>query len=223
VQQGAVFRTNRSCPSIAIGRCRNSHEFRYRRKHHESGILHGKRKSKSGLDCLTPFDSESKAVNVVIETPKGCRNKFKFDESCGVFSLGSVLPAGSVFPYDFGYVPGTRGDDGDPADVLLLMDVPAFPGCRVQSRLIGVIEAEQTGKDGTERNDRLVAVAVEAHDYRDLKSLKDMNSNLLAELEHFFESYNEIRGKKFKLLGHRGPGRAEKLLRAGIRKARKKA
>jgi inorganic pyrophosphatase len=105
------------------------------------------------------------------------------------------------------------------------MDVPAFPGCLVQSRLIGVIEAEQsdTEKDATERNDRLVAVAVEAHDYRDLKSLKDMNANLLAELEHFFESYNEMRGKKFKLLGHRGPGKAEKLVRAGIRKARKEA
>jgi inorganic pyrophosphatase len=182
-----------------------------------------KRKPRSALDCLEPFDSESNAVNVVIETPKGSRNKFRFDESCGVFSLSSVLPAGSVFPYDFGYVPGTRGDDGDPIDVLLLMDVPAFPGCRVQSPLIGVIEAEQTEDGRTERNDRLVAVAVEAHDYHDLKSLKDMNSNLLAELEHFFESYNELRGKKFKLKGHRGPGRAEKLLRAGIRKARKES
>src|SRR5881392_941690 len=112
---------------------------------------------KPSVACLPPFDEQSHAVNVVIETPKGSRNKFKFDESCGVFSLGSVLPAGSVFPYDFGYIPGTRADDGDPLDVLLLMDVPAFAGCRVQSRLIGVIEAEQTDKDGTERNDRLVA------------------------------------------------------------------
>jgi len=179
-------------------------------------------KMKSHLACLPPFDQKSKSVNVVIETPKGSRNKFKFDERCGVFSLGSVLPTGSVFPYDFGYVPGTRSDDGDPLDALVLMDVPAFPGCCVQTRLIGVIEAEQTDEEnGTERNDRLVAVATEAHDYRDLKSLKDLNSNLLSEIEHFFISYNEMRGKKFKLLAHRGPSRAEKVLKDAIREAKK--
>jgi len=178
--------------------------------------------SKSPFACLPPIDSKSEAVNVIIETPKGSRNKFKFDPKCGLFTLGSVLPAGSAFPYDFGYVPGTMADDGDPLDVLLLMDVPAFTGCHVQTRLIGVIEAKQTDEKGeAERNDRLVAVAVEAHDYRDLKSLKDMNANLLAELEHFFVSYNQVRGKKFALLAHRGPGPAHEILEEGIRKAKK--
>lgn len=172
----------------------------------------------SCYERLPAIDPQTKAVNVVIETPRGCRNKFKFDERLGAFVLGSVLPAGASFPYDFGYVPGTQADDGDPLDVLLLMDVPAFPGCIVRSRVIGVIEADQEESGETIRNDRLVAVAKDAHDYRDLHTLRDMNANLLKELEHFFESYNEMRGKKFTLIGHRGPRRAMKLLKKATRK-----
>ena len=171
---------------------------------------------------VAPFDTETKAVSVIVETPKGSRNKFKFDTEHGMFSLGSVLPAGAVFPYDFGYVPGTCAPDGDPLDVLLLMDVPAFPGCLVKARLIGVIEAEQTGERGKmQRNDRLVAVAVESHDHRDLHSLKDICSHLLDEIEHFFISYNEMRGKKFELLAHKGPRSAWKVLRQTMTKVRR--
>lgn len=182
-----------------------------------------KRKCKSNFEFLPPMDPKSKAINVIVETPKGCRNKFKYDETCGVFSLGSVLPAGSVFPYDFGYIPSTLGEDGDPLDVLLLMDVPAFPGCRVESRLIGVIEAEQTEKEKTEKNDRLIAVAIEARDYRDLKALKDVNSQLLAEIQQFFVDYNRLRGKEFKVVRRRGPARAVKLLKKGITLHRQQA
>jgi inorganic pyrophosphatase len=171
---------------------------------------------------MSPIDSETDAVQVIVETPRNSRNKFRFDEESGLFELGSVLPAGSAFPYDFGFVPGTRAEDGDPIDVLLLMDASAFPGCRVRSRLIGVIEAEQTEDEETERNDRLVAVATDSHDYRELKSLKDISPNLLEELEHFFVSYNEMRGKRFKLLGHRGPKQAQKLLKQAMKMKRKR-
>ena len=173
--------------------------------------------NQKAISQLRPFDPETKAVQVIIETPRNCRNKFKFDEADGLFELGSVLPAGSCFPYDFGFVPGTKADDGDPIDVLLFMDAPAFPGCRVMARLVGVIEAEQRDDEQMERNDRLVAVAVEAHDYRELVSLKDVAPHLLDEIEHFFKSYNECRGKEFKLLGHRGPKQAWKLLKKAIR------
>jgi len=174
-----------------------------------------------GIADIPPFDRTTKMLNAIIETPRNSRNKFKFDERTGLFDLGSVLPAGSVFPYDFGFIPGTRADDGDPLDVLLLMDAAAFPGCRVRARLIGAIEAEQT-EDGTSvRNDRLVAVADDAHDYRELQTLKDVNAHLLKELEHFFISYNEVRGREFKLLDHRGPKQAWKLLKRAIKKRRK--
>ncbi|MGN6546663.1 MAG: inorganic diphosphatase [Aureliella sp.] len=157
-------------------------------------------------------DSEEEVVEVVVETPRDGRNKFKFDERSGQFRLGSVLPAGMSFPYDFGFIPDTRAEDGDPLDVLLLMDEPAFPGCRVDARLVGVIEAEQSEGDQMVRNDRLIAVAVAAHNYRDLRSLKDINANLLKEIERFFIAYNETRGKRFRVLGAYGPKRAMALL-----------
>lgn len=169
---------------------------------------------------LAPIELKTKIINAIVETPKGCRNKFRYEPDLGLFSLGKVLPAGAVFPYDFGFIPGTKGDDGDPLDILLLMDTPAFSGCRVQIRLIGIIEAEQTEEGETMRNDRLVGVAIEAHDYAQLKSLKDMEKNLLDELEHFFVSYNEARGREFRLLRHGGPKRALKALKAGIRAAK---
>src|SRR6185295_6553872 len=93
---------------------------------------------------LTAFDSDSKLLNAIIETPKGSRNKFSYDQKHGLFVLGGVLPLGAVFPFDFGYIPGTLGGDSDPLDVLVLMDEPAFTGCLVPARLIGVIEANQT-------------------------------------------------------------------------------
>jgi inorganic pyrophosphatase len=163
------------------------------------------------------FCDDGKTVNVVIETPRGCRNKFNFDPERGQFRLKSVLPAGAAFPYDFGFIPDTRADDGDPLDVLVLMDEAAFPGCVIPSRLVGVIEATQTDEGKMTRNDRLVAVAVDAHDYQDMRTIRDLNANLLKELEHFFVSYNAMRGKVFKLIGTRGPKHAMKLLRKGIR------
>lgn len=174
--------------------------------------------SKSAYDQLDVDTGTEGFVNVVIETPRGCRNKFKYDEELHVFRLNSVLPAGAVFPYDFGYVPGTQAEDGDPLDVLVLMDAPAFTGCLIEARPIGVIEAEQTESGKTERNDRIVAVAKDSHDYRDMKSLKDINANLLKELEHFFVSYNEIKSKEFKLIAHRGPAAAKKLIEEARRK-----
>jgi inorganic pyrophosphatase len=100
-------------------------------------------------------------------------------------------------------VPGTTGEDGDPLHVLLLMDEPAFAGCHISCRLTGVIEASQTEDGDTYRNDRLVAVANDAHDYRELRSIHDVSKNLVDELVHFFKSHNEIRGKEFELIGFR--------------------
>ncbi|HYY41561.1 MAG TPA: inorganic diphosphatase, partial [Pyrinomonadaceae bacterium] len=104
------------------------------------------------LDQLATFDEESGDVHVIIETPQGSRNKFNYDEQLDLFKLGGVLPLGAVFPFDFGFVPATLGGDGDPLDVLVLMDEAAFTGCLVLTRLIGVIEAEQTEEGETERN-----------------------------------------------------------------------
>lgn len=177
-----------------------------------------KSKAVAGLHRLGAFGDDEKEINVIIETPKGIRNKYNYDEELGLFKLGGVLPAGASFPFDFGFIPSTVGGDGDPLDVLVLMDEPAFTGCLVATRLIGVIEAEQTERDGeTTRNDRLIGVAADSHGHSDVRSLQGLNENLLDEIEHFFISYNQIKGKEFKPLGRFGPARARKLVEEGVR------
>jgi inorganic pyrophosphatase len=169
---------------------------------------------------LAAFDEESGLVNAIIDTPKGSRNKFKYDTRSRIFRLGGALPLGSVFPFDFGYVPSTKGDDGDPVDILILMDEPAFPGCLVPAKLIGVIEAEQTEDNETTRNDRLIAVAADSRNHTHVRFLGDLNSNLVHEIERFFISYNETKGKTFEILGRFGPDRATALIEKASRDRR---
>ena len=172
---------------------------------------------KSVFERVSAFDEETGDLNVIIDTPKGSRNKYKFDERLGLFKLGGVLPVGAFFPYDFGYIPQTLGGDGDPVDVLVLMDEPAFVGCLIPSRLIGVIAAEQTEAGKTETNDRLIAVAANSRVHTDVKSLTDLNETLVGEIEHFFVSYNMAKGKEFKPLGRFGAQKAKKIVEAGMK------
>src|SRR3982751_6438476 len=122
------------------------------------GLMATKLPPPARLDFLATFDEEGRDLHVIIETPQGSRNKFNYDGERGLFKLGGVLPAGAVFPFDFGFVPSTLGGDGDPLDVLVLMYDTGVAGCLVTARLVAVIEAEQTEHDGeTTRNDRLIA------------------------------------------------------------------
>ncbi|GJD51568.1 Inorganic pyrophosphatase [Methylobacterium crusticola] len=165
-----------------------------------------------------PAFAEGAAVHVVIETPKGSRNKYAYDDGTGVFQLKGVLPEGMSFPYDYGYVPSTRGDDGDPLDVLVIMDAPAFPGCVMTARIIGAIEAEQTERDGrTERNDRLIGVATHAHTHGHVTALSDLRPQMLEEIEAFFEHYNRLAGKAFCPVRRSGADAALALIRSGMK------
>jgi inorganic pyrophosphatase len=168
---------------------------------------------------LKPIDKKEGLIQVIIETPAGSRNKFAFDPDQAIFALKKVLPAGMVFPYDFGFLPQTIAPDGDPIDVLLLMDEPAFPGCAVQARLIGVIEGEQLDGKKKIRNDRLVAVAEMNHMHANIRKLKDLPAKWLTELQDFFVNYHNLEGKKYKLLGCKGEDAALRL----IKKAQKAA
>jgi len=155
---------------------------------------------------------EKNTIDVVIETPRGCRNKYAYDEDLKAFKLKKILPAGAVFPFDFGFIPDTKGGDGDPLDVLVIMDEPAYPGCIVECRVIGALKAKQSEKKGMARNDRLIAVSVESHMYKELRDIKDLNKNILDEIEHFFTSYNEQAGKIFETEGWINPFDAQKLI-----------
>ena len=168
------------------------------------------------------LDAKKAVCRAVIETPKGFRNKFDYDPDSGLFMLGGLLPEGMMFPFDFGFVPSTLGDDGDPLDVLVLMDAPAHVGCLIEVRIIGIITAEQTEDGKTESNDRLLGVAIHSYDHEGLESIDDVSKTLLDQLEAFFISYNKQRGKKFKVTGTGGPNKAMKFLKSGIM-AHKKA
>ena len=177
--------------------------------------------TRNAAASLDPFDPETGDLNAVVDTPKGSRNKFKYDSDHNVYKLSGVLPAGAVFPFDFGFVPSTLGEDGDALDVLLLMDEPAFPGCVISARLIGVIVADQTEDGKTERNDRLIAVASNSHNHADVESLDDLSNNLVKEIEHFFISYNQVKGKEFRPMKRSGPKAARGLVEAGHHKFQK--
>jgi inorganic pyrophosphatase len=166
---------------------------------------------------LKPLNGDRKQLlRVVIETPKGSRNKFAYDPDDRIFELKKVLPAGMTFPYDFGFVPSTKADDGDPVDVLVLMDEPAFAGCVLLCRPIGVIEGEQDDRNKRERNDRIVAIQKDAHSWADIKSIDELGKQFLKELEEFFVNYHKLSGKRYRVLGVKGPDQALKLVKSQL-------
>jgi inorganic pyrophosphatase len=175
-------------------------------------------KHASPFDRLSARKDDTGLVNLIVDTPKGSRNKFRYDSDLGLFRLGKVLPLGMAFPYDFGFIPSTLAEDGDPLDVLLLADEPAFPGCLVGARLLGVLEAEQIERGESTRNDRLVAALVTPYNPAELASLLDLGAPRLSEIEHFFVLYNEQEGRTFRVIARQGPAIAERRLDEGIRK-----
>ena len=140
------------------------------------------------------------AVEAIIETPKGSAEKYAYDPEKRLFKLKKILPSGMVFPYDFGFIPGTKGGDGDPLDVIVISEFKSFPGCLLDCRIIGAIIAEQTEKKETMRNDRYIGIPVQGKSFKKIKSIEDLPEEILEELENFFINYNDLEGKKFKPL-----------------------
>jgi inorganic pyrophosphatase len=161
-------------------------------------------------------------LHVVVDTPRGSGNKYKFDEKRGCYVLGRILPKGLVFPYDFGSIPGTAAEDGDPLDLVVLAELGTFVGCVVTVRLVGVIEAEQAEKRETIRNDRLLGVIVTPVNQSVIRRLGDVPARELAELEQFFADYNRAHGRKWRPLARRGATAAERLVRASERRFRER-
>ena len=177
------------------------------------------RKTARSLIDLPVRDRETGDLTVVVETPKASHNKYKYDPACRALRLGAVVAEGLAFPYDFGFIPSTLGEDGDPLDVLLFLDHGVPPGTVVTARLIGVLEVRQReeGERKWTRNDRFFAVATHAHSHQHLKTLADLRPHLIDEVESFFTHYAGLNGKQLEVLARRGPRRAEKLVRAGAR------
>jgi|SRR5665213_1502736 len=182
-----------------------------------------RRSALSDPSRLSPLDADSdQTIQVVIETPKGSRNKYAFDPEQKVFELKKVLPAGMAFPYDFGFIPSTKAEDGDPVDVLVLMDEPAFPGCLLKCRVVGIIEGEQGKKKDRVRNDRIVGVEQENHSYAHVKHVDDLGKKFVREIEEFFVNYHELTGKEYSIIAVKGPGEARRRIKDGMRAIKRK-
>jgi inorganic pyrophosphatase len=159
-----------------------------------------------------------KTVSVIVETPRKSQHKYAFDKELGVFKLKKTLPLGTVFPFDFGFIPNTVGGDGDPLDVLILMDEPAYPGCFVECRLIGALVAKQKEGNKESRNDRIIAVSECCILFEGTKKVQSLSKNLTTEIEEFFKEYNQREGKEFTPVKFAGPKYALKLVHKASKK-----
>ena len=140
------------------------------------------------------------------ETPKGSAQKYDYVPNTPFFKMSKILPSGMVFPYDFGFVPGTEGEDGDPLDVIVISEFNSFPGVIIRCRIIGAIKAEQSkDKDSTKmiRNDRYLAIPKCSNIFQDVGKMADLPKRITDDLEEFFVDYNRLEGKKFKALENR--------------------
>ena len=156
-------------------------------------------------------------IDIIIETPKGCAAKYDYDEQMQMFKLKKLLPKGMSFPFHFGFIPHTKAEDGDPLDVLVLLDELAWPGCVIECKIIGVMEATETENNKTNRNDRLIATANASEKYNKIKELSCMDDYLEKEIENFFNNYNNLEKKEFKIISKKGPQVALNLIKKSER------
>jgi inorganic pyrophosphatase len=160
-----------------------------------------------------PTWSDKQHIYAVVETPRGSRCKLDFDPKLKVFTLSKPLMAGLTYPYDWGFVPSTQAEDGDPLDVLIIHDAATYPGLVLRCRPIGVLKATQMRDGKKERNDRLFALPDRAPFEGELKDIRHLPPRAVEELEKFFEATNALEDKKIKFLGWDGPDAAIKTIK----------
>jgi inorganic pyrophosphatase len=168
------------------------------------------------LNLVETRDAKTGCVNVIVDTPRGSRSKFKFDEQTGLFRLSRILPVGMAFPFDFGSIPRTRAEDGDPLDALVVSDVPSFCGCLVTMRLVGVLRARQHQAGSPVQNDRLIGVPVTSVNDPPERDIYDLPPRTLEEISSFFVTYNRVHGREFVSEGWHGREAAEAVLESAI-------
>ncbi len=153
-------------------------------------------------------------MHIIVETPQGSREKYKYDEELHLFRLHKTLPAGMSFPFDFGFIPKTKGDDGDPLDVMVISEFKAFPGCVMDCRIIGCMKAEQsTIEKKMIRNDRYLAIPEQTIVFENILSIEELPPTLVMELESFLTTYMRLEGREFLLLGKLNAPEATALLK----------
>jgi len=181
-----------------------------------------KRSGRREPESLPAWD-ESGALRVLVDTPRGSAVKYKRDTEKAVYRVAHILPAGMVFPFDFGSIPGTLADDGDPLDLLVIAEAGTFPGCLVEVRLVGALVARQTQDGRTMRNDRLIGIAAESRAYARIRAIRQLPNRLLDDLESFFVTYNAARGRRFRVDRRVGAAGARRLVAEGERRFARRA
>jgi len=152
-------------------------------------------------------------VHAVVETPRGSRAKLEFEPKLGAFTLAKPLLAGLTYPYDWGFIPSTKAEDGDPLDVLIIHDAATYPGLVLTCTPIGVLEVIQSSKGKKERNDRVFVVPDRSPFEGDLQDIRRLPQRAIEELEKFFEATNALESKNLEFLGWRGPAKAIKTIK----------
>ncbi|MBD2578094.1 inorganic diphosphatase [Oscillatoria sp. FACHB-1406] len=136
-------------------------------------------------------------LNVLIEIPAGSKNKYEFDKDLNAFALDRVLYSSVQYPYDYGFIPNTLADDGDPLDGMVLIDQPTFPGCVIAARPIGMLEMI----DGGDRDEKLLCVPAKDPRYAQIHSLENISPHRLEEIAEFFRTYKNLERKETEILG----------------------
>ncbi|HEV2990218.1 MAG TPA: inorganic diphosphatase [Candidatus Angelobacter sp.] len=161
-------------------------------------------------------DHAPQRVNAVIEIPMESVNKYEYDQKLQVFRLDRTLHSPVHYPGDYGFIPSTRGHDGDPLDLLVLVNSPSFPGCVIEVRPIGVLRMVDQGK----QDEKILAVAESDPVYREIKDAGQIFPHRLREIEHFFSIYKSLEGKKTELAGWEGSEMARRIIVEGQRRFR---
>ena len=160
-----------------------------------------------------PTRAGDELVHVVVETPRGARAKLTFDPELKTFVLSKALMLGLSYPYDWGFIPSTRAEDGDPLDAMVIHDAATTPGLVLRCKIIGVLQTIQKTKRNRIRNDRVIAVPENSHRERELHGIQELPPALKQELEKFFVATDELEAKTLRFLGWQGPAQAKKLVR----------
>ncbi|HML05580.1 MAG TPA: inorganic diphosphatase [Methanobacterium sp.] len=161
---------------------------------------------------LAPGPSVPEVIYAVIEIPKGSRNKYEYDKDMEAFALDRVLYSPFIYPAEYGIIPQTLYDDGDPMDVMVLMEQPTFPGCVIETRPIGIMRMI----DGGDNDDKILGVPINDPRFKDVTDIDDVPEHLLKEIAHFFKEYKHLEGKTTEVLGWENAEKAFEAIKHSI-------